>query len=174
MYRRKVEELNLGFRVPEELLFGSLPVSPFFFTRGGVPMGLYGHLEENMGTRMVSIVLRQYIDRFYKLGATIVKFHKDVLDEVNELLFKDWKEKVREVTSQQTNTSSSVVPPQAETWRKSEKSKKGNKKDQLKKKGKSGSKEERHVVEESDENDDEDEDEEESHEELNDTSSSDD
>ncbi|OWM89694.1 hypothetical protein CDL15_Pgr024442 [Punica granatum] len=145
---------------------------------------------------MVSIVLRQYIDRFYKLGATIVKFHKDVLDEVNELLFKDWKEKVREVTSQQTNTSSSVVPPQAETWRKvvgtnkndrlmssfrllaliavNEKSKKGNKKDQLKKKGKSGSKEERHVVEESDENDDEDEDEEESHEELNDTSSSDD
>ncbi|PKI56550.1 hypothetical protein CRG98_023076 [Punica granatum] len=40
---------------------------------------------------MVSTVLRQYIDHFYKPGESIVKFHKDVPDEGTEFLFKEWK-----------------------------------------------------------------------------------
>ncbi|PKI70063.1 hypothetical protein CRG98_009526 [Punica granatum] len=42
---------------------------------------------------MVSSVLRQYIDHFYKRGEPIVKFHKNFPYEGKELLFKEWKKK---------------------------------------------------------------------------------
>ncbi|PKI54857.1 hypothetical protein CRG98_024740 [Punica granatum] len=48
-----------------------------------------------MVTHIVTYILRQYIDCFYKPEKPIVKFHKDVQDEGNEFLFQEWKGKSR-------------------------------------------------------------------------------
>ncbi|PKI58894.1 hypothetical protein CRG98_020733 [Punica granatum] len=117
------------------------------------------------GTHMVSTVLRQYIDRFYKPGEPIAKFHKDVPNEGKEFLFKECNNLVYydpryEVYLRQAFMSKCTSPTMRD----------GSKKDQHNKKGKSGSKKGRHVAEKFGEDDNEDEDDDVSFEEFDDPS----